>query len=255
MQRCKICPNGHEYSVILRRKRLPWCTSEVYRLREEVERRNHKWGQPAIRTRFSVKDFQGQFFGLSEFDTERSGSWRHALGSGLFTSWPGSRPHWSQCFHTSSRFFSGYGLEDPGIESRWRRDIPCPDRPWGPTSLPYNGYRLFPGVKSGRGVTLTSHPLLVPWSWKNKATPLLLLSAVQPVQSLSACTRVQFTFFTQSFAVDTHVVPLNTPRSLLSISFPNHSALHKNIIITNMEAYRESRGIVTVVLKRSTKWS
>ena len=150
---------------------------------------------------------------------------------------------------------TGYGLDGPGIESRWRRDIPCPDRPWGPTSLPYNGYRLFPGVKSGRGVTLTSHPLLVPWSWKNKATPLLLLSAVQPVQSLSACTRVQFTFFTQSFAVDTHVVPLNTPRSLLTISFPNHSALHKNIIITNMEAYRESRGIVTVVLKRSTKWS
>jgi hypothetical protein len=23
----------------------------------------------------------------------------------------------------------------------------CPDRPWGPPSLLYNGYRVFPGVK------------------------------------------------------------------------------------------------------------
>jgi len=52
----------------------------------------------------------------------------------------------------------------------------------------------FPGVKSGRGVTLTPHPLLVPWSRKSRATPLLPLWAVRPVQSLSACTRVHFTF-------------------------------------------------------------
>ena len=39
----------------------------------------------------------------------------------------------------------------------------CPDRRWGAPSLLYNGYRVFPpGVKSGRGVTLTPHPLLVP---------------------------------------------------------------------------------------------
>ena len=41
----------------------------------------------------------------------------------------------------------------------------------------------FPGVKSGRGVGLTSHPLLVPWSRKSRAIPLLRLWAVQPVQS------------------------------------------------------------------------
>jgi hypothetical protein len=29
-------------------------------------------------------------------------------------------------------------------------------------SLLYNGYRVFPWDKSGRGVTLTPHPLLVP---------------------------------------------------------------------------------------------
>jgi len=52
----------------------------------------------------------------------------------------------------------------------------------------------FPGVKSGRGVKLTPHPLLVPWSLKSGAIPLLPLWAVRPVQNLSACTRVQFTF-------------------------------------------------------------
>jgi len=46
----------------------------------------------------------------------------------------------------------------------------------------------FPGVRSGRGMTLTPHPLLVPWSRKNRAITLLPLLAVRPVQSLSACT-------------------------------------------------------------------
>ena len=54
----------------------------------------------------------------------------------------------------------------------------------------------FLGVKSGRGVTLTPHPLLVPWSRKSTAIPLLPLWAVRPVQSLSACTGVHFTFTT-----------------------------------------------------------
>jgi len=35
----------------------------------------------------------------------------------------------------------------------------------------------FPGVKSGRGVTLTPHPLLVSWSRKGSAIPLLPLWA------------------------------------------------------------------------------
>jgi len=44
----------------------------------------------------------------------------------------------------------------------------------------------FPGVKSGRSATLTPHPVLVPWSRKGRAIPLLPLWAVRPVQSLSA---------------------------------------------------------------------
>ena len=40
------------------------------------------------------------------------------------------------------------GLDGPGIESRWFEIFrTCPDRPWGPPSLLYNGYRVFSGVK------------------------------------------------------------------------------------------------------------
>ena len=55
------------------------------------------------------------------------------------------------------------------------------------------GTGSFPGVKSGRDVTLTPHPLLVLWSRKSRAIPLLPLRTVRPVQSLSVCTRVNFT--------------------------------------------------------------
>jgi hypothetical protein len=41
------------------------------------------------------------------------------------------------------------------------------------------GTGSFPGVKSGRGVTLTPHPLLVLWSRKGRAIPLLPLWAVR----------------------------------------------------------------------------
>ena len=50
------------------------------------------------------------------------------------------------------------------------------------------GTRSFPGVKSGRGVTLTIYTLLVPWSRKSTAIPLIPVWAVKLVQSLSACT-------------------------------------------------------------------
>jgi len=57
------------------------------------------------------------------------------------------------------------------------------------------GTESFPGVKSGRGMTLIPYPLLVPWSRESRAIPLLPLWVVRPVQSLSACTKAQFTFF------------------------------------------------------------
>jgi hypothetical protein len=51
-----------------------------------------------------------------------------------------------------------YGLDGPGIESRWGGEIfrTRPDRLWDPPSLMYNGYRVFPGGKvAGGGV---DHP-------------------------------------------------------------------------------------------------
>ena len=42
------------------------------------------------------------------------------------------------------------GLGGPGIESQWGGEIfrTRPDRPCGPPSLLYNGYRVFPGGKA-----------------------------------------------------------------------------------------------------------
>jgi len=43
---------------------------------------------------------------------------------------------------------TGYGLDGPGIESRWGEVFrTCPDWPWGTPNLLYNGYRVFPGGK------------------------------------------------------------------------------------------------------------
>ena len=92
---------------------------------------------------------------------------------------------------------TGYGLDGPGIETRWGARFSAPVQT-GPGAHPAPctmGTGSFPGVKSGRRLTQTPHPLLVPWSWKGSAIPLLPLWAVRPVQSLSACTRVHFTFF------------------------------------------------------------
>jgi hypothetical protein len=44
-----------------------------------------------------------------------------------------------------------YGLDAPGIESRWGEFFRRQDRPWGPPSLLYNGYRVFPGGKERPG--------------------------------------------------------------------------------------------------------
>ena len=72
----------------------------------------------------------------------------------------------------------------------------CPDRPWGPPTHLYNGYWFFPRGKERQGLTLTPHSLLVLWSRRGRAIPLLPLWAIWPVLSLSACTRVHFTFYT-----------------------------------------------------------
>jgi len=90
----------------------------------------------------------------------------------------------------------GYRLDGTGIESRWGRDFLHLSSPGlGPTHPPV---QWVPGLSRG-----TERPerdadpsrLLVTWSRKSRAVPLLPPWAVRPVQSLSACTRVHFTFF------------------------------------------------------------
>ena len=62
---------------------------------------------------------------------------------------------------------TGYGLGGPGIEFRGGQIFrTCPDRPWGPPSLLYNGYQFFPGGKERPGRDADPSPLLVPWSKK-----------------------------------------------------------------------------------------
>ena len=65
-----------------------------------------------------------------------------------------------------------------GIESQWGRDFPPVQT--DPGAYPASrkmGAGSFPGVKCGRGVLLTTHPLLVPRSWKGRAISLPTLWA------------------------------------------------------------------------------
>ena len=81
--------------------------------------------------------------------------------------WPGS----SVGITTELR--AGRSGSNPGGDDIFRPSIPA----LGPTQPPDNGYRVFLGVKCGRGVLLSTHSLLVPWPWKSKAIPLPTLWA------------------------------------------------------------------------------
>jgi hypothetical protein len=52
---------------------------------------------------------------------------------------------------------TGYGLDGPGIEPRLGARFSSPIQT-GPGAHPASCAGSFPGVESGRGVTLTSHP-------------------------------------------------------------------------------------------------
>jgi len=59
------------------------------------------------------------------------------------------------------------------IESRWGRDFsPVQTGPGAHPASCKMGTGSFLGVKCGWGVLLTTHPLLVPRSWKSRGVPL-----------------------------------------------------------------------------------
>jgi hypothetical protein len=72
-----------------------------------------------------------------------------------------------------------YGLDGPGIESRWGRfSAPIQTGPGAHPASCTMGTGSFPGIESGRGLTLTPHPLLVSRSEKqSRAIPLLFVRA------------------------------------------------------------------------------
>jgi len=90
---------------------------------------------------------------------------------------------------------------------------PVQTGPGGHPASCKTGTGSFPGVRSGRGVRLTPDPLLVPWSRKSRAIPLIPLWAVRPVQSFSACTRGHFNFFITNFEAQTETALLNILKS------------------------------------------
>ena len=88
-------------------------------------------------------------------------------------------------FHTVHLFLiyiynvaTDYGLDCLGSNPRWGRDfLPILTGPGAHPASCTMGTGYFPGVKCSRGVPLTTHPLLVPQSWKSKAIPLPILWA------------------------------------------------------------------------------
>jgi len=80
--------------------------------------------------------------------------------------------------HTTVGIAIDYRLDGPGAKPGGD-EIFRPSRPAvGPTQPPVQWVPcLFPGVKCGRGMLLTTHPLIVPRSWNSRAIPLLTLWA------------------------------------------------------------------------------
>ena len=80
--------------------------------------------------------------------------------------------HATSCVFTDYRYT--FPVSNPGGDEIFR-----PSRPaLGPTQPPVKWVPgLAPGVKCGRGALLTTHPFLVPRSWKSRAIPVPTLWA------------------------------------------------------------------------------
>ena len=140
---------------------------------------------------------------------------------------------------------TGYGLDGPVIESRWGRGFPHLSRlALGPPS-PW-----VPGLSRGKerpGRDADPSPLLVPWSWKSRAIPLLSLWALRPVQSLSEVAPLYY-FKSIHFTLYYFWIflrPHKTTKQLTSVfpPFPCHSAAIRHITL-----YKLSQQLMHLVL-------
>jgi hypothetical protein len=61
---------------------------------------------------------------------------------------------------------TGYGLDGPGIESRWGEILRRPGRLWDSPSLLYYGYRVFPGGRKRLGRDADTSPPSSVEVWK-----------------------------------------------------------------------------------------
>ena len=88
----------------------------------------------------------------------------------LLFAWHDSHTLWAG---ELSRYSDWLRAGRSGIESRWGRDFsPVQTGPGAHPASCKMGTGSFPWVHCGRGVLLTTHPLLVPRSWKSRAIPL-----------------------------------------------------------------------------------
>ena len=95
---------------------------------------------------------------------------------------------------------TGYGLDGPGIESRWGEIFrTCPDRPWGPPSLLYNGYRVFPGDKDRPGRDANPSPPSSAVVMKEQSY------TSTPPMGRTACTQPQGLYRGDHYLLSTHV--------------------------------------------------
>ena len=98
------------------------------------------------------------------------------------------RPH---CVgqNSSVGIVTDYGLDSPGSNPGGGWDYPHhPDRLWGPPSLLYNGYRVFPRGKVAGAWRWPPTPTQRWGKRKSRAIPLL------PLWAFLACCRVAFRF-------------------------------------------------------------
>jgi len=134
-----------------------------------------------------IKDLNGSIFRSPYFERDiilRSVE-KDAICSLLMPrhTWPTVKMYRCLLFRINKPIWSGSGSSvgiatelragPSGIESQWRRDFPPVQTGSGAHPSSYKmGTRSFPGVKCGLSVLLTTHPFLVPRSWKSRATPL-----------------------------------------------------------------------------------